>query len=348
MKDCGSMREIAASVELLLDSGADGWIARVASMEGLGGRRSGEAMLVRQDGSSVGRLLNGSADEEIAAAISVAAEAQPSGVTVRVPIGDGEAVAAGLACGGHAEILIQRVSSMPTLIWEGIRSRRPQLIASVLHGDGAGTTLAVTIAGSSSGTLGDTAIDAATIVNAQQALVRKGGSSLITDTDLGPVLVEFVSPQPVMAVLGDVALAHAIAQQGALLGWTSQILDEREGNGLELAVEAVRAMGPVDGVVVLSHDVHASCVVLAEALQSGCGYVGALGSRHTQALRAQYLAEKLSIAPDAIARICGPVGLDLGARTPEETAMAIYAEALMVQRDKSALPLRTSNGAING
>lgn len=342
------MRDIGDAANNLMSAGSDGWIARVVAMEGFGGRRSGEALLVRPDGSMVGSILNGSINAEILSALSVVESKFMVGCSVRTPVGDREAVEAGLACGGHAQLLIQRVSSIPVLVWKAIEARRPLLVATLIEGDSAGTTLGVTLDGCSSGSLGDTATDASVVVSAQQALVRKGGTSFVTDADLGPVFVELVSPQPSMMILGDVALSHAIAAQGTLLGWTTHVRDDRSVGELNDAVGLVETMGPVDGVVVLSHDIAASCRVLAAALYGTCGYVGALGSRHTQGLRSQHLSVNLGLSADAISRICGPVGLDLGARTPEETALAIFAEALCVQREKSATSLRSSTGAING
>jgi xanthine dehydrogenase accessory factor len=341
------MRDIVETVRILLSSsqgGHDAWVVRVASMEGFGGRRAGETLLLGADGARTGGVLSGSVDAAIDAALASVGAA--SGAVLRVPIGDAEAVSAGLACGGTADVLIQRLSSFPVSVWESIEGRRPQLIASLLDG-AVGSTTASTLDGLRAGTLGDSVADDLAFVSAHQSLVRKGGSSMIAETELGRVFVEFVSPAPQMVVLGDVALAQAIAAQGTMLGWSVSIFDERKPGQSPLAVSQVEAMGPIDGVVVLSHDIEASANLLAAGLRSGCGYVGALGSRHTQGKRADYL-RTLGFDDTALATICGPVGLDLGARTPEETALAIFAEALTVQRSKSAGSLRASTGAING
>jgi xanthine dehydrogenase accessory factor len=355
------MRDIAKPVQALLSSGTDAWVVRVVSMEGFGGRRSGEVLLVPDTGPKVGGLLFGSADQAIDAAIAACNDAA---TTVRVPIGDTEAVASGLACGGTAELLIQRIGSIPEPTWDAIEARRPVLVASLVapivdddtgndtgnhtgNGIGSGATLTAALDGLRFGTLGDSAADDLAIVSAHQALVRKGGSSLSVETSIGRVFVEFVAPQPAIVVLGDVALAQAIAAQGSLLGWDVSVYDERTSGETERAATAVGSMGPVDGVVVLSHDIAASCSLLAAGLTGGCGYVGALGSRHTQGARADHL-RTLGISDVLIGEICGPVGLDLGARTPEETALAIFAEALSVQRSKTASSLRSSSGAING
>ena len=342
--DTVSMRDIVNPIRDMISSGRDGWVVRVASMEGFGGRRTGEVSLIQSDGERVGAVLGGSADTAIDAAIASAGSSP--GVLVGVPIGDPEAVSAGLACGGTAEVLIQRVSSFPGAVWNSVEARRPQLVATLLAGT-VGKTSASTLDGNRAGTLGDSDADDLAFVSAHQSLVRKGGSSMIAETNIGRVFVELVSPAPQMVVLGDVALADAIAAQGSMLGWTVTVFDERKDGQTATAAGSVNAMGPVDGVVVLSHDIGASCELLAAGLRGGCGYLGALGSRHTQGKRAEHL-KSLGFDDASLERICGPVGLDLGARTPEETALAIFAEALMVQRSKSGESLRTSTGAING
>jgi xanthine dehydrogenase accessory factor len=344
------MRDIVKSVRRIIASGEDGCVVRVASMEGFGGRRAGEVLLIGNDGSRVGGVLGGSADAAIEAAIGSAGPA--SAVVVRVPIGDGEAVSAGLACGGTAEVLLQRISSFPVALWDSIEARRPQLVATLLADEAGsigsvGATSMSTLDGNRVGTLGNPATDDLAFVSAHQSLVRKGGSSMIAETELGRVFVELISPAPQMVVLGDVALAHAIAAQGSLLGWTVSVFDECKDGQTRTAAAVVKALGPVDSVVVLSHDIAASCELLAAGLTGECGYLGALGSRHTQSKRADHL-RTLGFDAAALDRICGPVGLDLGARTPEETALAIFAEALMVQRSKTAESLRVSTGAING
>jgi xanthine dehydrogenase accessory factor len=338
------MRDIVKPVRKIIASGEDGCVVRVASMEGFGGRRAGEVLLIGNDGSRVGEVLGGSADAAIEAAIGSAGSA--AAVVVSVPIGDSEAVSAGLACGGSAEVLLQRISSFPVAVWDSIEARRPQLVATLLEGI-VGSTAVSTLDGNRVGTLGDPVADDLAFVSAHQSLVRKGGSSMIAETELGRVFVELISPAPHMVVLGDVALAHAIAAQGSLLGWTVSVFDERVDGQTAAAASAVASMGPIDGVVVLSHDIAASCELLAAGLTGACGYLGALGSRHTQSKRADHL-RTLGFDHAALARICGPVGLDLGARTPEETGLAIFAEALVVQRSKTAESLRISTGPING
>ena len=104
---------------------------------------------------------------------------------------------------------------------------------------------------------------------------------------------------------------------------------------------------PSDALVVLSHDPAVDTPALAAALRSGEPYVGALGSRHTQSARRQRLAA-IGVPDAACDRIHGPVGLDLGARTPEEVALAVCAEILAHRSGRDAASLRAGTGPING
>ena len=88
--------------------------------------------------------------------------------------------------------------------------------------------------------------------------------------------------------------------------------------------------------------------MLAAALTGRCGYAGALGSRHTQGARADHLGTSLGLADDVVAQVHGPVGLDLGSRTPPETALAIFAEIIAHRSGRAATSLRGSAGPING
>ncbi len=123
-------------------------------------------------------------------------------------------------------------------------------------------------------------------------------------------------------VVGDGLIADTFADIAAVLGW-------RPAGGVD-------ALGPGDALVVLSHDPSADVPALADALTRGVGYVGALGSRRTQARRADELRDR-GVDP---AGVHGPAGLDIGSATPAEIALAIAAEALAVLRGAPATSLR--------
>ena len=124
-------------------------------------------------------------------------------------------------------------------------------------------------------------------------------------------------PASRLVVVGDGLLAAALEQAARLLEWEPEVIGDVDG-----AVAAVRGLSNADAVVVLTHDRDVDGPVLAAALETAPGYVGALGSRRTQQARAGWLRER-GVTDDAIAAIHGPAGLDIGARTPGEIALSI-------------------------
>ena len=338
--------------EALAQAAPDSVIARVVAFEGFGGRRFGEAMIVLANEPSKpmvansGSLLGGTADAVIVDAVRMLPPQSP-GRAIRVPIGDRDAVDAGLACGGTADVLLQRRSSLPAQIQSEVMARRPVGIATVLSGQLAGVSVLVGADGERRGSTNDSTLDAQ-VVGALAAALLRGRSGEIVDTDAGPVVLELLLPDPEIVVLGTVTLATAISDQAAMLGWKTAVFDERAEGHIDAGVRQISLFGPLDAVVVLSHDVASSCAFLAAAVRGQCGYAGALGSRHTHSVRADHLVTEYSFDAGELHRIHGPVGLDLGARTPEETALAIVAEILASQRGKSSASLRETLGSING
>jgi xanthine dehydrogenase accessory factor len=142
-----------------------------------------------------------------------------------------------------------------------------------------------------------------------------------------------------MIVVGGGDLAVALEGQAGLLGWQAMVASSVE------TVEGLQ-LGPTDAMIVLSHDPLLDTPALAAALASPAGYVGALGSRHTQAGRRERLLAG-GVDEDALGRIRGPAGLDLGSRTPAEIALAISAEILALRSGRLGGALRDRAAPIN-
>jgi xanthine dehydrogenase accessory factor len=339
------MREIAAEVRGALAAGRGVQVGRVVAFKGFGGRRAGEAIAVFQDGPASGSLLGGLADTAIAESFT---SDRPS--LLEFGVGDTEAVAAGLACGGIATVLASDAAALPAEVWEALENGWP--VAVVTRPDReAGSSALALVDNPAKGTLerhgslGDSAADEEATQEARQALrLGRDTSQVIQlEGDVG-VVVETYFPTTTLVVVGEGQLAEALAAQAGLLGWSAEI----SSDWTERADERIRSLGPPDAVVVLSHDPQVDTPALAAALAAGC-YVGALGSRHTQAARRDRLrGAHYGLGDDAIDRIHGPVGLDLGARTPEETAVAVVGEILAHRSGRSAVSLRASSGPING
>jgi xanthine dehydrogenase accessory factor len=149
-----------------------------------------------------------------------------------------------------------------------------------------------------------------------------------------------VEPVPRLVIVGAAALAEALTRQVSLLGWqatTTVTLDE--------SLDAINNLSAADMVVVLEHRPSIGTPTLAAALRRRVGYVGALGSRRTQAAR-RHALEADGVNYVEPARLHGPTGLDLGARTVAETAVSIVAEILAIRSGRSAVALRDTDGHI--
>ncbi len=313
-----------------------GVLARVVDLQGFGSRRAGELLIVPADPlrPTVGSLLGGVLTERVR-------DAQAP-FLFEVPVGDAEAVAAGLACGGSARVLVQPLSSVPKDFWAALIDRRPiSLVVEV--GPVAGELRCRTVGAPHLGRTGSEAGADIVVEKAEQLLRGRERTTVFTSGDV-EIFIEAFRPVPHLLVLGRAALADALLAQGRLLGWTGEVVDEQTDD----LVERCRALGQVDAFVALSHDLDASCAALAAALTGGCGYIGALGSRHTQGARAERLSADHGIGPELLAKVHGPVGLDVGSRTPEETAVAVVAEYLAHRSGRSGASLARSAGSING
>jgi xanthine dehydrogenase accessory factor len=347
------MRDLAEAVARARATGERVAIARAVSITGFGGRRAGEAVAVALGdgaGALAGSLLGGSADAQVSVAASGLTPSDPA-VVIEVPIGDTDAIASGLACGGLARLLVQDAAAIPSSVWSRLDQREPVVLATSLP-TGTGTE-----ASSSAVAVYVDSRQAATVEAPQEiatelrSLITETGLELIrsgkdatrlVESDAGAVFFEaFVPPSRLVVVAEPSKLAEAICAQGAMLGWESVVVEERSA-----ALAAVGDLGPRDAFVLLSHDHELGISPLAAALASPA-YVGALGSRHTQQARRDLLGA-IGIETDALSRIHGPIGLDIGSRSPEETAVSIFAEILAWRSGREARSLREGDGPING
>ena len=323
-RSVAGVHDVADALDQLPDGSS---VVRVIELSGFGSRRGGEAVAISPGGEVVaGRLLAGLVDGALRAHAGRTGE-------VRTAVTDPEAEAAGMACGGEARLLVQPVDSVPPDAWAALRDRRGVVVATAL--DSAATRCRV----DGSTPVGTTGLDDAAIDQAAARLLR-GGRSTVEEVD--GVLLESFLPPTTVRIVGRAAVGDALAAQAELLGWRAEVVD-----GAEAGAGAGRVQASHDALVVLSHDEAVDTPSLAAALEHGRGYVGALGSRGTQAARRARLAD-LGVPADRIASIHGPVGLDLGSRTPEETAVAIVAEIIAHRSGRDATSLAAGRGPING
>lgn len=303
------MYEIAAQVRDWMAAGRDVRVAQVVESRGLSSQEP-VASAAWTDGSPpAGRLLPGIRIE--------AFEGAEPGL-VDIFVSDADAMSAGLACGGSARLLVQPVAAYPLELWTRLANREPVCLVTELDQDGraVGTQL-FTPQTIRAAARSDPHADPVPRLFGRgatgAALVESGGARLA---------VVALWPVPTLLVVGDGLIADALTGAADLLGWASRVTPEAEP-----AIAAIRELHPNDAVVVLSHDRGVDGPVLAAALDSQVGYIGGLGSRHTQQARREWLTAH-GVADAEQARIHGPAGLDLDAHTPGEIAISIVAEIL--------------------
>jgi xanthine dehydrogenase accessory factor len=191
-------------------------------------------------------------------------------------------------------------------------------------------------------------------------LIRRGRNRLLELDDGSKVFAEWYGPPPRLVVYGAVDTAESLCRAAKLLGWTTIVADarqkfatrERIPSADELIVEwpeeALDRIAPdhQTAVVVLTHDDKFDEPALKHALETEAFYIGALGSRRNQERRRERLLEA-GVSEDALERISGPCGLDIGADSQPETALSILAEILAVRAGREGGPLRTAKKRIH-
>ena len=335
--DSDPRRLLGAALCEWASSGGTVGVVRVLDRHGLGTTEAGQLLAAGPDGTVAGVLLRGAMDD---AARPLAAAATSEAGTVDAHIDEDPAVAAGLACAGGARLLGHPVpAALAEALGAALSGGQPA--ALVATADGA-SCLALTGPELETvhGTLGAAAVDEAAAERTRRALRR--GTTVTERVELAGLdaLVDLWLPVPTVLVVGTGAIGEAVAAQAAVLGWSARTV-----TGLDEARAAVAELTDADVLVLLDHDA-AFDALLIDAVR-GRGFVGALGSRHTQAARRERL-RAAGLTEAELARVHGPVGLDLGARSPAETAVSIVAEVIAERSGRAPTALAVAEGRIGG
>lgn len=333
------MYQIANELRAARAAGTPAVVARAVELYGFGARTAGEALLIAADGKTSGQLLRATVtDQVVSEAEALLLEGGATRLT-HAGIPDVEAVGAGFACGGLADILLQRVDAMPIAALDALRASERFVLVSV-----PGTSQALTLDadGAVAGQLESPELHEAAVAEAQSLLAGGVTATRSLHAGEGRVVIESFVPVTHLLVVGDGVLAEALGAQAELLGWEWAAL----GDDREACEERVRAMTRSDAVVLLTHNRAIDVPILAAAIRGGVGYVGGLGSRMNQAGRRKRL-EAFGLTDAEMARYHGPVGLDIGAANPAEMTLAICAEIISVLRGRDAGPLSGTAGPIN-
>jgi len=362
------MRDVLPEIMSWWRSGLEFGLATVVGTFSSAPRPPGAAMAVHGQevvGSVSGGCVEGAVFE---LATEVAQTRAP--VLQRYGVSDDDAFSVGLTCGGIIDILVEPVSrdTFPELgqVAESIEKHEPVAVATVISGPGQVGARRVIWPDRASGSLGPRRLDDAVDDDARGMLAQGltgirhyGGEGERRLDDLA-VFVHSFAPPPRMLVFGAIDFAAAVARIGKFLGYHVTVCDARPvfatAKRFPEADEVVVSwphdyLSSVEvdertAICVLTHDPKFDVPLLEVALRTPAGYVGAMGSRRTHDDRMARLREA-GMTEDELARLRSPIGLDLGARTPEETAVSIAAELIQIRWGGSGKPLSTTRGRIH-
>ncbi|MFF7258707.1 XdhC family protein [Streptomyces sp. NPDC008159] len=368
------MLDIADELHRWVGQGRDFAVATVVAVGGSAPRQPGAALAVDADGTAIGSVSGGCVE---GAVYELCRQALEDGEPVleRFGYSDEDAFAVGLTCGGIIDILVT-----PVRVGDPARPVVAAALASAADGRAAalarivsgpaelrGRALLVRPDGSYDGGFGAHPELDRTVAAEARALLDTGRTGTLEIGEQGSrcgapltVLVESSVPPPRMIVFGAIDFASALVRIGKFLGYHVTVCDARPvfatrtrfPEADEIVVEwphRYLERTDVDArtvLCVLTHDAKFDVPLLRLALRLPVAYIGAMGSRRTHLDRERRLREE-GVTDLELARLRSPIGLDLGARTPEETALSIASEIVAHRRGGTGVPLTGAHTPIH-
>src|SRR5215471_421473 len=303
-------------------------VATVVATRRSAPRPIGSKLVVSEKGDLAGSVSGGCVETDVVlAAQEVLAGGGPRLLTYGIT--DEMAFGIGLPCGGEIDVFVEELTE----------AERPDVTLTVVAGEGVGERL-----------------DDPELVQA----ARRRGSSHVIELDDRLILADVQAPPPRLFVYGAVDTAEAVCRAAKLLGWRTVVADarasfatpERIPSADELLLawpeEALAQVQPDLGtaVVVLTHDDKFDLPMIRGALESDAFYIGWIGSRRNQERRRGVLREE-GVTDEAMERISGPAGLDIGADSPSETAVSMLAEILAMRAGRAGGRLKDAKTRIH-
>ncbi|MBO1331459.1 XdhC/CoxI family protein [Streptomyces sp. VRA16 Mangrove soil] len=369
------MLDIAEELDRWVEQGRDFAVATVVAVGGSAPRQPGAALAVDSDGTAIGSVSGGCVE---GAVYDLCQQALEDGECVleRFGYSDDDAFAVGLTCGGIIDILVTPVRASD----EAARRVLGSALAAAARGEAAalarivsgpaelrGRALLVRSDGSYEGGFGAHPELDRTVREEAAAYLDAGRTATLEIGEQGSrcgapltLLVESSVPAPRMIVFGAIDFALALVRMGRFLGYRVTVCDARPvfataarfPDADEIVVEwphRYLERTEVDArtvLCVLTHDAKFDVPLLQLALRLPVAYVGAMGSRRTHLDRNDRLRE-VGVGELELARLRSPIGLDLGARTPEEVAVSIASEIVAARRGGSGVSLTGAHTPIH-
>jgi xanthine dehydrogenase accessory factor len=296
--------DIALSVNACVRSNTRADVAWLVSSDPKFENPMFEALAITPGGGKIGNLLSSAFDGEL---IEVATRKLPTGRIIKKELSDIESTITSIPRGTQLKFALLPSGLIDPDIWQAFLDR--ESIAIICH------------------IKGDEIIRAdyytsVSIVAAEPDVIENFNKNQSMSLDLGDRILTIYHPVTKLVIAGNNEIADALASAASNLGWSVSV-DARPSMFAGLTA----GLSAMDGAVIMGHDVESSSKCLSYALESAAGYIGALGSMKMQESRADWLAYR-DITD--LSRVHGPAGIDIGAKTPQEIAISILAEAISV------------------
>jgi len=281
----------------------------------------------------------------------------------RFGIADEQAWDVGLPCGGEIDVWVEAYHAgtlQEKFFAHAIADQRAVLVTA-LEGPRPGAKLLVRTDAPAQGTLGSERLDSIARELAERALWTDSSESVTVPELEARLFVDVTAPRPRLLIVGAVDFAAQLAAAARMAGWRPYVIDPRSRfatpERFPEAEEVIAAwpqrafarlapLDPATAVAVLTHDPKLDDAALSAALDSEVGYIGAMGSRRAQRQRHARLLE-LGFTSEQLERVSAPIGLDLGAHSPAETALSIMAEIVALRNGRAGGRLTDTDGRIH-
>ncbi len=349
------MIDLLTTIEDWLTKGEEVAVATVVRVIGSAPRPAGARLIVSSGGRMAGSVSGGCIETTVYEEMMKLLSGGPPRL-LRFGITEDMIWDVGLACGGTIDVFVQKLD--PTLVGalgDYVKQARPIALLTTLSGNAAGHMRLVAPDEVASGP-GDEEV----IHLAQEMLAARAQVGVVREVAPGiEVFIEPFLPPPVLVIIGGVHIAIPLSRLARELGFRVIVADPRatfanrdrfpDADQVLVAwpdeALAQLTVNASTYLVLLTHDPKIDEPALAAALKTDAAYIGAIGSRKTHAERFKRM-QKWGITPEQMQRVYAPIGLDLGGRTPEETALSILAEVVAVKNGRKGGSLRDSSGPI--
>jgi len=345
------MRDILADIDRWRAEGKRMALATVVQTWGSAPRRAGSKMVIASDGQFSGSVSGGCVENAVIEAALDSMKTDQARL-LHFGVADETAWEVGLACGGSIDIFVQPLNTIFSQFLRGVWTDGSQSVhVTVMRGSAEllGREMLIREDEFVTGNI-SSRWDKKVLELANETLPQGKSQRAMLDEET-EIFLEFISPPPTLIAVGGVHITVALISLAKLLGYRTVIIDPRSVWGNEERfpnVDQLIQAWPQEAfqqvkltrstaVVMLTHDSKLDDPALKIALNSPAFYVGALGSKTTNAKRRERLLSD-GMSESQLSRLHAPIGLDIGAETPEEIALSIMSEVVNAYRKREQLP----------